>query len=260
MSADKREHRIKALCEAMHDLTSGQVGWIETVVARFKEPAEFTLTLDSDLVDDCFLQDFGDALRIHHSFSKEAFTKDKFEYALEKVFKFCKGNTAAELAPKGNPGHDITILGERFSLKTQADQSIAVGHMHISKFHELGKGSWRDQEEDLLGLRDQFFEHMQAYDRILTLRRLEPKKVDHWLYELVEIPKSVLLQAAAGRLEMKHDSKQFPKPGYCHVTGQDGKLLFQLYFDGGTERKLQIKKLDKRLCTVHAEWKFPRSD
>ncbi len=31
---------------------------------------------------------------------------------------------------------------------------------------------------------------------------------------------------------------------------------FQLYFDGGTERKLQIKHLLKSLCVVHAEWKF----
>lgn len=255
-----REQRIRALCAAMQELTSGQVGWIETVVSRFQEPVIFSRLPESDLVDNCFLQDFGDALRIHHSFSKEAFTKDKFEYALERVFRFCNGNAAAELAPKGNPGHDITILGNRFSLKTQADKNISAGYLHISKFHELGKGDWGDKDSDLIGLREQFFEHMRAYDRILSLRRLEPKKTDYWHYELVEIPKTVLLKAANGRLEMKHDSKQFPKPGYCYVADQNGSTLFQLYFDGGTERKLQIKRLDKRLCIVHAEWKFQRSE
>jgi type II restriction enzyme len=89
---------------------------------------------------------------------------------------------------------------------------------------------------------------------------LEPKKTGYWRYELVEIPKSLLEKAAGGRLEMMHGSKQSPKPGYCHVTDETGRVMFQLYFDGGTERKLQIKKLDKSLCTVHAEWKFQRSE
>ena len=33
-------------------------------------------------------------------------------------------------------------------------------------------------------------------------------------------------------------------------------MKYQLYFDGGTERKLQIKNLRKDLCTVHATWVF----
>ena len=35
-----------------------------------------------------------------------------------------------------------------------------------------------------------------------------------------------------------------------------GEMKYQLYFDGGTERKLQIKNLRKDLCTVHATWVF----
>jgi hypothetical protein len=35
-----------------------------------------------------------------------------------------------------------------------------------------------------------------------------------------------------------------------------GELLFSLYFDGGGERKLQIKSLKKGLCKVHATWQF----
>ncbi len=255
-----REIRIRELCEAIKDLTSGQIGWIETVVSRFNEPAIFTKTPSSDLVDDCFLQDFGDALRIHHSFSTEAFTKDRFEDALERVFNLCNGCSAAELAPKGNPGHDITIYGVPFSLKTQADKKIAINHIHISKFHELGKGNWSDKDEDLIGLRQQFFNHMRSYERILSLRRLDPAKTEHWRYELIEIPKKLLLKSANGQLETKHDSSQLPKPGYCHVNDKNGQNMFKLYFDGGTERKLQIKQLDKKLCIVHAEWKFQRSE
>lgn len=158
---------------------------------------------------------------------------------------------------KGNPGHDITINGVRFSLKTQADKSLKVGYVHISKFMELGKGDWIDKEEDLLGLREQFLRHMRNYDRILSLRRLPTgKKKNICRYELVEIPKTLLEEAKNGTLRMVHGSRQTPKPGYCDVSEPRGRIKFQLYFDGGTERKLQIKALDKSLCTVHAEWEF----
>ena len=55
---------------------------------------------------------------------------------------------------------------------------------------------------------------------------------------------------------MRKHSKQTPKPGYCDVKDTDGTLKYQLYFDGGTERKLQIKHLKKDLCIVHARWIF----
>jgi len=55
---------------------------------------------------------------------------------------------------------------------------------------------------------------------------------------------------------MRHQSKQNPKPGYCSVTDDEGNVKFKLYFDGGTERKLQIKNLRKDLCIVHATWEF----
>ncbi|WP_422616418.1 hypothetical protein, partial [Rhodoferax sp.] len=40
------------------------------------------------------------------------------------------------------------------------------------------------------------------------------------------------------------------------VRDANGQLKYSLYFDGGTERKLQIKHLRKDLCTVHATWTF----
>ncbi|MEO6788478.1 MAG: restriction endonuclease, partial [Chthoniobacteraceae bacterium] len=92
------------------------------------------------------------------------------------------------------------------------------------------------------------------YDRILTLRTIS--KAPNWHYELVEIPKPLLAQAKDGKLEMKLESKQSPKPGYCHVRDADGQPLFHLDFDAGSERKLQIKALRKSACVLHAEWKF----
>jgi Type II site-specific deoxyribonuclease len=248
-----KRNRIHALCRKLEKLTNGQLILIEKVIQQFTKDFVFRKNKNSDIINDCILQDFGDALRIHHCFSREAFTKDKFEYALERVSKLCE--VEAHLAPRGNPGHDITINSTPFSLKTQADKDIKKDYIHISKFMELGKGQWGDQQSDLIGLRDQFFHHMRNYERILTLRRLFSKG-GRWHYELVEIPKPLLLEARNGTLEMAHRSSQLPKPGYCHVLDPHGGYKFQLYFDGGTERKLQIKKLKKSLCTVQAEWIF----
>ena len=254
-----RETRLLDLCTSLKDLTDGQVGWVEKVVDQFHKPVNFIRLQSSDIVNDCILQDLGDALRIHHCFSKEAFTKDKFEYALERVASIC--GMDAKLAPRGNPGHDITISNIRFSLKTQADKGIKTGLLHISKFIELGKGQWGDQESDLIGLREQFFQHMGSYDRILSLRRLESGKDRLWKYELVEVPKSLLEESKNGILKMMQHTKQIGSiPGYCDVVDEHGRLKFQLYFDGGTERKLQIKRLDKSYCTVHAEWEFETED
>jgi len=77
-----------------------------------------------------------------------------------------------------------------------------------------------------------------------------------WRYELVEIPKALLQEAGEGKLEIQRKTKQETRPGYCRVTDADGNLKFELYFDAGSERKLQIRHLNKALCTVHAQWEF----
>jgi type II restriction enzyme len=75
-------------------------------------------------------------------------------------------------------------------------------------------------------------------------------------YELVEIPKALLLEVANCELVVCTDSMQNPQPGYGYVRDAAGQLKYALYFDGGTERKLQIKHLRKDLCQVHATWTF----
>lgn len=248
---DDKLRLIKALAAKIPELTAGQLHWLQRVVSVFDAEHNFVLTR-SDLFDDETLQNFGDAMRVHHSFSAEPFSKDKFEYVLVQVLNM-SGHKAA-LAPKGNPGHDATVDTVRLSLKTQADKSIKLNSIWISKFMELGKGQWTDKLTDLEGLRQQFLKHMRNYDRILTLRALS--KGPKWKYELVEIPKALLKRAETGTLEMMTGSKQMPKPGYCYVRNSKGETLYDLYFDGGTERKLQIKSLDKSLCAIHASWEF----
>ena len=71
--------------------------------------------------------------------------------------------------------------------------------------------------------------------------------------ELVEIPKSLLLTAQDQPMHYKLQSRQTPTPASCYVSDDQG-LAFELYFDGGTERKLQVRSLAKRNCIVHAHW------
>jgi hypothetical protein len=149
-------------------LSASQLAAISNIVEQFEAPHEFKRNEKSGLVSECVLRELGDTLLIHHCFSAQPFTKDKFEFALEKAVNFCGGT--AELSPRGNPGADIAIDGVPVSLKTQADVSIKADFIHISKFMELGKGDWSDKPEQLKGLRDRFLHHMEGYTRILTLR------------------------------------------------------------------------------------------
>jgi hypothetical protein len=239
------------------NLKESYLGWLEEIATQLLKPHSFVRNSASDLISDCLLEEIGNGLRLHHCFSREAFAKDKFEYLMERAAQLC--GMDVQLAPKGNPGHDISIGGQRFSLKTQADKNVRSKFVYISKYMELGKGQWTDKDEDLIGLRDRFFSHLKSYDRILVLRTLS-KAPKGWEYELMEIPKTLLEMAAEGRLEMMHSSRQMPKPGNCFVSDNFGRLLFKLYFDGGTERKLQIKAIDISNCIIHARWKFPSDE
>lgn len=254
------QDRIARLAAALESLRPSQLGWIESVVEQFGRPAEFWRCEESDVVTPCVLSDFGDALRIHHCFSAEPFGKDKFEYALERVLTLC-GIPARRADSRTNPGHDITIRDQRFSLKTQSDKGLKQDRLHISKFMELGKGIWTDLDEQYIALRERFFAHMEQYERILMLRRLMGTPASTtWMYELVEIPKTLLLLARDARLEVKRGTKQQgAMPAYYRVEEpRDDYIVqkFSLYFDGGGERKLQIKDLDKGLCQVHGTWRF----
>lgn len=242
--------QLERIQQLLPKLTKGQLFWLDKVIQNYAHRYSSRL-LATTFFSESMLQDFGDALRTHHAFSQEPLSKDKFEYALEQT---CMLNgVPAGLAKKGNPGHDITINKVAVSLKTQANVGIKRSHIWISKFHELGKGEWSDKPEQLDGLRKQFLAHLTHYERIFTLRCLE--RGPDWEYELVEIPKVILALAETGTLEMMTGSKQMPKPGYCYVDLK-GQRIFSLYFDGGGERKLQVKDLAVSVCQVHAQWKF----
>jgi type II restriction enzyme len=97
---DNRMKRVEKLCTVLQELTNYQLDLIERIANQFTQPYTLIERLtSSDIVNGCLLSTFGDALRIHHCFSKEPLSKDRFEYALERSSNLC--GLEAELAPKG---------------------------------------------------------------------------------------------------------------------------------------------------------------
>lgn len=237
------------LAAALLRLAPSQLRWVQGVLRQFELPYSFARNPASDWLTDPVLNEVGDALRIHHAFSRQPLSKDRFEFAFERALNQA-GIKASLVASRTNRGHDITIAGVPVSLKTEAAANIRTDYIHVSKWMELGRGEWI-----LAKLRDIFLEHMKSYERIFTLRCLNAGPTTY-SYELVEIPKALLLEAKKCRLEVQEGSRQNPKPGYGYVTDADGNPKFALYFDGGTERKLQIKHIRKGLCIVQATWTF----
>jgi len=238
-------------------LTVGHLKLLNAFLDTFEQPISTTRLESSDFASPDFLSAFGDVLKLHHSLSQDYLDKHRFEAALVRVFTSL-GITATRHKSLTHPGQDITVDQEKWSLKTQGDRGIRHDSLHISKFMELGKGRW-DDESDLAGLRDQFLRHLRSYDRVFQLRYfrviVEGAPLRHF-YQLVEIPLTLLRKARRGVFRMMHNSQQIPKPGYCTVYDRRMAILFELYFDGGTERKLQIKDLRLDQCMVHATWEF----
>lgn len=248
---------LSDLTDLLSALSPRQLQHVRNLVVALGKGTQHQTNPDSDFANDEFAESFGDQLIAHNQGSGIPLTKDKFEWAMVQALRDT-GHDASKL-PNGNPGEDILVDGIPWSLKTQADKNIKVDRIHISKYMELGKGSW-ESATDLSALRQRMFDHMRRYERIFTLRCFPrvPQSTGglSYTYELVEIPKSLLLLAGNWPIEIQETSRQTPKPAYCRVFDEAGAQLYSLYFDGGTERKLQVKNLAKVACIVHATWSF----
>jgi type II restriction enzyme len=75
---------VRSLAQALIELTPSQLNWVGAVIRQFHLTHEFNRNEDSDLVTPTVLDMLGDALRIHHAFSRQALSKDRFEFALER--------------------------------------------------------------------------------------------------------------------------------------------------------------------------------
>lgn len=245
-----------SLADKIRKFRPAQRRLIEQLVDAFIEGTAYTINPRSDFATDEFAQEFADILRFHHLGTGQPLSKDKFEYAMVQAFREM-GVDASKTEGGTYPGQDITVGGVPWSLKTEAARNTKANKLHISKFMEMGKGAWQT-EADLEALRERMFTHLTRYDRILSLRclsQIEDADAGRvYKYELVEIPKELLERSDDFPIEFKTNSRQTPIPASCYVLDETGVLLLELYFDGGTERKLQIRNILKDACIVHATW------
>lgn len=148
----------------------------------------------SDLIDLEMADVLGDQIVAHHSTSKEALSKDKFEFALERSYTECLRE--AIMPDSRTHPYDMIIEGNRFSIKTEAAKAIKPKFLHVSKWMELGKGEW-----DIQSQLNRFLQHLKGYDRVIVLRKMN--KSDVITYQLVEIPMSVLSMAASANVRIR---------------------------------------------------------
>jgi len=239
---------IQSLVQGYAKLTPSQRRRVGFLITHFQKPKRYWRSTSSDLITSEVLDIFGDYLLMHNVNSSHPLDKAQFEYAFEMALK--EAGLSVALAPsRTNPGYDIAIGGVRVSLKTEGSRDIKANEIHISKWMELGKGEWVLPE-----LRDRFLDHLSQYDRVLVLRNVAKTPVEMH-HELVEIPVALMREAASCTFTSAR-SKQKPPPGRGAVTDTNGKTRFVLYFDGGSERKLQVQHIDKNLCILHATWEF----
>lgn len=227
--------RVRLLIEMGHALT-------RSVMAE--------VAPDSDIVVSAFERDFSGRILLFHAMHDAALTKKTFEYF------FCgssraAGRHASQTENSVYPGEDVVVDGRKFSLKTEGGRSISRTAIHISKLMEARWIRDCQNAEDFCTLsKERICSHLGHYERIISLRSfLTNSKVR---YELVEIPKKVLL--GISRLRPSDFSARTSNgSSSAKVCGSNGNPLFVLSLDGSVE-KVTVRNLPLHLCRVHANW------
>ncbi|MFJ2025215.1 hypothetical protein ACIODW_15650 [Streptomyces sp. NPDC087897] len=234
-------------------LDSAQLEMLEEMAQALQQPCEVRLHPNSDLAGGAFSDYFLNRLKIHHATSEEKFKKASFEYAFIAAARYA-GLSAHKTKSQTFQGADAVVDGVRWSLKTEASASISRASIVVSKFSEA---RWiRDCETPGDFAREcvpRFLAHLDEYDRIATLRAFSagPERVH---YELVEIPKELLMRAAD---LTEGDFTARTKNGGSSALVRDASgLAFKLVLDGSVE-KVTLSRLPVKHCWSHASWTVP---
>ncbi len=244
--ADNPYVRIQTLSQSQQNLVSDVIGAFEKRIATEINP-------HSDICTTKFSEDFQNRLVLYHAMNEEALSKKTFEYALRGACRFDKRIAHLDANPT-NPGTDIDIDGEAFSLKTEAAKSISRKSLTISKLMEA---RWirecQNGDDYLRGVCNNIVTHLQQYQRILMLRAFGPK--DHlYEYHLIEIPLDILLHSAnLSAPDFKPRTKNGSSGADVKINGQKA---FSLILDGSVE-KVTIRSLDLQFCKLHGKWIVP---
>lgn len=234
-------------------LDSAQLEMLGEMAEALQQPCEVLVDPTSDLATGKFSDYLLNRLKIHHATSEEKFKKASFEYAFIAAARYA-GASASKTKSQTFQGADVTVDGVRWSLKTEASAKISRTGIVVSKFSEA---RWiRDCEtpDDFArACLPRFLAHLDEYDRIATLRAFSVGR-EHVRYELVEIPKKLLMGAAG--LTARDFTTRTKNGGSSALVRDDDGIAFKLVLDGSVE-KVTLSRIPVRRCRFHASWTVP---
>jgi len=217
-------------------------------------PIQTAMNPQSDIVSQAFSVAFSNYLLLHHAIHEERLNKKSFEY----IFKYsCEaaGRDVRLNFHSIDSAEDMAVDGIKFSLKTQADAAIKPGAIYIQKLMEA---RWIREcvtaEDFARETRNRVTDHLGGYEKILVLRAFEPDP-DHVKYELVEIPRDLLLRVRGLSAADFGARNKYGSSG-ADVTDKRGRA-FRILLDGSVE-KVRIFNLRTDRCVVHATWTIQR--
>lgn len=246
------------------------------IVDAVRRECRVAISDDSGLVVDAFAQNLLTRLKVHHATAGEKFKKTPFEYAFARANEAV--GRAVVVSDRTNPtfaGHDVTVNGVRFSLKTEAEKRLSTpaaarsgisrAGIKVSKFMEMRAIRSFAGPGQVVGTGvAAVLRHLGGYDRILALRGYDVQAPFTGVrYDLYELPVG-LLRERVGVVGMGDVSRTKPqqKTGgpasdtvswKVEVDDGRGKRLCELVFDGSVE-KVTLRNLALDYCRLLAHW------
>lgn len=219
--------------------------YLDDLLTAMRGACQATVPTPSMSVAAHFATEFEPTLLIHHYFLRAPLATHSFEAAFIRAAR-AAGHEVTP-APDGHRFWDVNVDGKNISLKSTAAADLRVGKLHISKLCEAAwiqdvRGSAQREE----ATKELFDQYTVAVDSIIQLRLFKKKA----LYELVEIPTSLLTQVAdVPRSEFAPDGPRIGIP--VGKTPPD----FTLTLDR-SDAKITLANINKAVCSVIATWQL----
>jgi transcriptional regulator with XRE-family HTH domain len=227
---------------------------VEMAVSMDRQVSSVLLP-NSDICTARFAADFQNRLVVYHAMNDEVLKKKTFEYAFVRSMRM-SGRNAQLVSSPVNAGSDVVVDGVAYSLKTEASQGIHQDRMTISKLMEA---RWirecRTGQDFANGVTARVCAHLRQYNRIIVLRAFAQEAPCGFRYQMVEIPKDLLLQAGALSPE-DFGPRTSNGSTSADILLNDNTRLFSLRLDGSVE-KVTINNLSLAHCITHATWSIP---
>ncbi|SEL98763.1 hypothetical protein SAMN04515665_12533 [Blastococcus sp. DSM 46786] len=254
MSPDSRDPAPDRFANAgdidLTGLTETQLNILASMAEAMRVPVDVSDTDGSDLASVTFIEAMSNLLTLHHAQHEEPLNKKSFEY----LFKTCliaSGRPAQMNPSPGDESWDIREADMRWSLKTEAAKGISPNMIRIEKLMEA---RWvRESNTPAQCAREvrlRLPQHMRDYDRILVLRAFA--RPGAYLYELVEVPKDLLVRAFTTARPADFEKQGSSISFGANFSGSDGKRIFRMLLDSSVEKiRLWYQRDSAR---VHGRW------